>query len=1011
MAITEDPKLQEREAPTAPMPRVRPEQQSLLRKSLTDARRTLADSMNFGALARTPYGLWPILLIGFAEFMRVFDNFAFDIALPDIVKDLNIKVFSILTLRNLIGFVLIFVVLGLAHTMDRIPRLPFVAGGSILQGFASFFTSRVHAVTTLGASRIMDGVTYESSDIPANSLIADYYPVDVRGKAFAIFVTFIRFAVAVAPITIGFIVTRTSWRVPFLIQGPILIVLGVFMLVKLREPIRGYFERKASGADEELANQVEEHPTFGEAWRVIWGIRTLRMVFIAFIFYGAGDLIFFRLLFFFLREQYHLDAFGRGKITLVRGIVGIVGAIIGGGLIDNLVKRRPNRALTLYGTMITISGLATIPMALAAPLWVVYIAYGVFYGFVLGLTAPAFYVFLSQILPAHIRTLGLTVSVLANIPMLVVAQIVFARLDSWGLRGGLASSIPFNVVGGFILLGAAPYFARDMRNAIASQMASEEYRRTKAEGKLKLLVSREVDVDYDGVQVLFGVDFDIDEGEIIALLGTNGAGKSTLLKAISGVREASGGAIVFDGRDITHMPPHEISKRGIVMMPGGKGIFPGLTVRENLVLGGWLTDDADEARRRLDEVHEIFPILRERADTRAGALSGGEQQQLALAQAFLSRPRLLLIDELSLGLAPAVVQELLEIVRRIHAAGVTLVIVEQSVNVALTIAERAIFMEKGEVKFVGRTRDLLSRPDILRAVYVKGTGALTSAPASGLKSDRELRAGRLEESRVILETQELSKSFGGIQAVSDVSFALREGEILGLIGPNGAGKTTIFDLISGVQIPDTGKVLYDGRDVTNMGPDERARLQLVRRFQDARLFPSLSLYETILVALERRNEVRNMFLTALQLPQVRQSERRVRRRADALIDLLELGSYRDKFVKELSTGLRRITDIACVLAAEPKVLLLDEPSSGIAQAEAESLGPLLRRVRFETGCSVLIIEHDMPLISSISDELIALDQGRVVLRGTPEDVLNDARVIESYLGTSESVIRRSGVLK
>ena len=153
-----------------------------------------------------------------------------------------------------------------------------------------------------------------------------------------------------------------------------------------------------------------------------------------------------------------------------------------------------------------------------------------------------------------------------------------------------------------------------------------------------------------------------------------------------------------------------------------------------------------------------------------------------------------------------------------------------------------------------------------------------------------------------------------------------------------------------------------------------------------------------------------MVLAAVQAPQARQSERRLRVRADQLVDLLELGAYRDKFVKELSTGLRRITDIACTLASEPKVLLLDEPSSGIAQAEAESLGPLLQRVRVETGCSILIIEHDMPLISRVADELLALDQGKVVTRGAPEDVLNDKRVIESYLGTSEASIRRSGML-
>ena len=169
------------------------------------------------------------------------------------------------------------------------------------------------------------------------------------------------------------------------------------------------------------------------------------------------------------------------------------------------------------------------------------------------------------------------------------------------------------------------------------------------------------------------------------------------------------------------------------------------------------------------------------------------------------------------------------------------------------------------------------------------------------------------------------------------------------------------------------------------------------------------MFETLLIALEQRIEIKSATLAAIAAPQARRSERRVRGpRARSSIELMGLEAFRDKFVKELSTGLRRIVDLACVLAAEPTVLLLDEPSSGIAQAEAEGLAPLLRRVRFETGCSILIIEHDMPLISAVSDELIALERGRVVVRGTPDEVLNDERVVSAYLGGAEAAINRSG---
>ena len=261
-----------------------------------------------------------------------------------------------------------------------------------------------------------------------------------------------------------------------------------------------------------------------------------------------------------------------------------------------------------------------------------------------------------------------------------------------------------------------------------------------------------------------------------------------------------------------------------------------------------------------------------------------------------------------------------------------------------------------------------------------------------------------------LKVENITLRFGGLTAVDGVSFDLRDGEVLGVIGPNGSGKTTLFDVISGFQGADGGRVVLGGVDVTNWSPDARVKAGLVRRFQDARLFPSLTVTETLLIALEQRLEVRSTFLNAISAPQARRAERRLRSRADRLIELLSLQAYQDKFVKELSTGLRRIVDLACVLAAEPKVLLLDEPSSGIAQAEAEGLAPLLRRVRFETGCSILIIEHDMPLISQVADELLAMDQGKVILRGTADAVLNDDRVIESYLGGSEAAVRRSGSL-
>jgi len=243
-----------------------------------------------------------------------------------------------------------------------------------------------------------------------------------------------------------------------------------------------------------------------------------------------------------------------------------------------------------------------------------------------------------------------------------------------------------------------------------------------------------------------------------------------------------------------------------------------------------------------------------------------------------------------------------------------------------------------------------------------------------------------------------------------VSLTLREGEILGLLGPNGAGKTTLFDLISGFVPVDSGRVVLHGLDITRLTPDARARLGLGRSFQDSKLFPSMTVADAIRVAFERHIQVRDPLAAALNLPAVADSESAVTERVDELIETLGLGAFRNKFVSEISTGTRRLIDLACIVAHEPSVILFDEPSSGIAQRETEALGPLLRRIRDITSSSLLVIEHDMPLLTSLADEVVALDLGRVVMQGTPDEVVNDARVVTAYLGSGQDAVARSGAL-
>ncbi|MGH9210011.1 MAG: ABC transporter permease subunit [Acidimicrobiales bacterium] len=521
-----------------------------------------------------------------------------------------------------------------------------------------------------------------------------------------------------------------------------------------------------------------------------------------------------------------------------------------------------------------------------------------------------------------------------------------------------------------------------------------------------LLAVKGVQVAYGGVPVLFGVDLEVHQGEAVALLGTNGAGKSTLLRAISGLVRPSAGDVALGGESIAGRSAHQIAARGVLQMPGGRGVFPSLSVAENLRVAGWLhRRDHAAVDAGIRRVESLFPVLAERSGERAANLSGGQQQMLALSMALLGKPKLLMIDELSLGLAPAVVGELMRFVGHLRAGGTTLLVVEQSVNVALEVADRAVFLDRGEVRFTGRARDLLDRPDLLRAVFLNSaTGGDRPPGPQGPTAERD---DGQPPSPAALEVVGLAASFGGVRAVDGVSFDVAPGEIVGVIGPNGAGKTTMFDVLSGFVPPVGGRVVVAGRDVTGRRASVRARRGLGRSFQDARLFGSLTVDEAIAVALERWVVAGDPLSAAFHLPNAYDSELRVSRRVDELVDLLGLGPYRSLFVDELSTGTRRVVDLACLLAHGPQVVLLDEPAAGIAQREVEQLAPLIRRIRDEMSASIVVVEHDIPLVTEVADRLVAMDRGRVVAIGAPAAVLTDPAVVHSYLGDDGAAINRS----
>ncbi len=258
----------------------------------------------------------------------------------------------------------------------------------------------------------------------------------------------------------------------------------------------------------------------------------------------------------------------------------------------------------------------------------------------------------------------------------------------------------------------------------------------------------------------------------------------------------------------------------------------------------------------------------------------------------------------------------------------------------------------------------------------------------------------------VLAISDLSVHFGGIAAVNGASLHVDNGEIVGLIGANGAGKSTLMNAVGGF-VPSTGSVRLLGEDVSQRSPGHRATLGLGRTFQAATLFPELTVNETLLIALEAKGRS-GMLSTALGLPRARRHNKAAHAQVSELVDFLGLAIYRDHYVSDLSTGTRRVVELAGLLAIEAKVLCLDEPTAGLAQRETEAFGPLIVTIKKELNASVLVIEHDMPLIMGVSDRVYCLETGQVIAEGVPEQVRNDARVVASYLGTDERAIVRSG---
>ncbi len=679
------------------------------------------------------WGTTPLLVLFSLNLVDELDRIAFTVLAPDIRRTFGISNAALLGLSSLSGVLIVLGAIPFAYLAERRRRTTIVGVAALLWTAFAFLTGAARGVGQLGVARFLSGFGKASVDPVHGSLLADYYPVEARGRVYGLHQAANGVAGLVGPLFAGGVAYvaggNAGWRWAFLLGAPFSL-LAALSAFRLREPRRGGQERAGVVSDDVTPESIYTDelgagaPTvpLGTAFRRLLQIRSLR-----FIYFGVGVLGFGlvsgpTLLSLHFEESLGINELGRAVIFTVLAAGLLAGAPAGGVAGDRLFRHNPAWPLFLTGGLVVIYTVVT-AFALYLPGVLAQVAVLVVALAAVAGTAGSLRQVVAATAPPAMRALSFAMlGVFIFLFGGFFGGIIFGAIsDATSPRFALTVLVIPGVIAGGLMAYGARFVESDIAMVVEDVREAERAHLRRDNEAANLLEVRNLDFSYGTVQVLFGVDLDVPAGEIIALLGTNGAGKSTLLRAVCGLEHPTRGSIRFEGEDITYLEAEQILSLGLSQMPGGRATFPGLTVEENLRAGCFsFRQDRARIEEGIAQVESWFPVLAQRRTQQAATLSGGEQQMLALGKALLARPKLLCIDELSLGLAPAVVEQLLGIVREIHARGTTVIIVEQSVNVALSLATTAIFMEKGEVRFAGAAQELLERPDLLRSVFLEG---------------------------------------------------------------------------------------------------------------------------------------------------------------------------------------------------------------------------------------------------------------------------------------------------
>lgn len=684
------------------------------------------EEMQLGAVLKAG-GALMLTTLFLVNLLDEFDRAAFAVLGADIQKSLSLSDTQLGLVAAIGGLVAFVGAIPLGYLADRGKRTRLLFVCMSMWAVFATLTSAVQSVLHLVLARIGTGLGKASDGPVQRSMLSDTYPLGGRTRVFAVHYLASPIGAALGPliagVTAALVGGEYGWRWAFVVIA--LPAVGVlFLVARLKEPARGQNEQMAVLGAATEADDTELPIKVGAAFAALKKIKTYYW-FMA----GLGVLgfaivsapIYINLI---LEDRFGLGPAGRGGLAAISGVGSIGGLLIGGRTGERFMRESPERAARLAGLGLATLGI-TMPLSVFMPNIALYSVVAAFGSFSVSLAIIPAMSMVAAVTPYRLRSMGFALSgvYLSLIGGVGGAVLVGGLSDAYGQQVAILLVVPpAAFLGGGLIRHGGRFVCDDLAN-VALEIREERLERERvASGEqFPVLQVRHLDFSYGRVQVLFDVELDLWPGEVLALLGTNGAGKSTLLKAISGLGVPDRGTVRLNGRAVTYAAPSDRVRLGLVQMSGGKAIFPEMSVADNLRAGTYtLSAYPDVARERLSRAYDLFPMLGARPDQLAGSLSGGQQQMLAMAKALLTDPEVLLIDELSLGLSPIMTEQLLGVVEQLKADGLSVVLVEQSINVALTVADRALFMEKGRIRFEGEPSELLERDDLARAVFLGG---------------------------------------------------------------------------------------------------------------------------------------------------------------------------------------------------------------------------------------------------------------------------------------------------